>query len=67
MEGLRTNGVLRVGKVLVEPYIKPWLLKEGRRQGASRAAMRWAQRTIRYAGPNAGDHKDHFHVAFLRP
>ncbi len=62
--GLRRQKHARVAKIFVEPYIEEWLLAEGRRQGAGASALRWAEQTLRYAGANALDHKDHMHVRF---
>ncbi len=64
--GLRNNKHLRVEKIFVEPYIRDWLLEEGRRQGASDTMMNWAKNTLRYAGKNAAPHKDHFHIRFVQ-
>lgn len=64
---LRTNGVLQVDKVLVEPHIKERLLAEGRRQNASPNLLEWADNTLRYAGLDAADHEDHMHIRFDSP
>ena len=43
---------------------KSLLLAEGRRLGATSAELAWASSTLRYAGDNALDHKDHMHIRF---
>jgi murein endopeptidase len=64
LEGLRANRSCGVEHIFVEPYIKDWLIDEGRRQNASEAAFQWATRIFQYAGDDAGDHRDHFHIRF---
>ncbi len=53
-----------VGKILVEPFIKNWLLAEARDEGLDDATWRRLQKHLRYAGPSAGRHDDHMHVHF---
>ena len=64
IEGLRVNEHCVVEVVFVEPYVKSWLLEAGREAGALTEALQWAEDTLRYAGDEAADHKDHFHVRF---
>ena len=62
--GLRRQRSARVQKIFVEPFLEELLLAEGRRLGATSAELAWASSTLRYAGDNALDHKDHMHIRF---
>jgi len=62
---LRTNRIVTVEKVLVEPHLRQRLLAYGKRTKAGKAALVWARDHLRYAGSNAADHEDHMHVRFV--
>jgi len=62
--GLKENGAARVERIFVEPYIKEWLIEEGKKHNAPKGALAWVENTVAWAGPTAGDHKDHMHVRF---
>ena len=67
LQCLRTNGVLGIERIFVEPYIKRWLIEEGEKEGASAEALDWARAKLCYAGYWAASHKNHFHIRFLFP
>ena len=64
---LRDNGHASVDRIFVEPCVEEWLVEFGQSAKAPSEDIRWAIDTLRYAGPRAGDHLDHFHIRFREP
>jgi murein endopeptidase len=65
IQALRANKADPVELIFVQPYIKRWLIEEGREERASPDALAWADAKLCYAGDYAADHKDHMHVRFV--
>jgi len=65
LEGLYRNHTKKVSMIFVEPYIRPWLLAEGRKSNADPKLITWAEDHLLYAGDKSDDHMDHFHVRFV--
>ena len=65
IQALRANKADPVELIFVQPYIKRWLIEEGRKEHASPDALDWAEERLCYAGDYAADHKDHMHVRFM--
>jgi hypothetical protein len=65
LEGLYHNHSKNISMIFVEPYIRKWLLDEGRTSHADAKLMTWAEDHLLYAGANSDDHMDHFHVRFV--
>lgn len=54
----------KVTKIFVEPYIEGWLVQEAAQVGLPESLTKRISNLLRWAGPNAAKHDDHFHVRF---
>ncbi len=52
LEGLHRNHSKDIQLVFVEPYIRQWLLAEGKRRGATPEMIEWVESHVVYAGDN---------------
>lgn len=62
VKGLMESRRGTVELVFIEPHLKRILLEYARGSGESASMLNRAEEVLRFAGPEAGPHDDHFHV-----